>query len=71
MQYVIYFVVATPLVLAGLLWASATLPPQPPMFNTGYNAIHTAAPAAVPAQINKAVVDSSDTIPDKVADKKS
>ena len=37
MQYIIYFLVATPLVAAWLFWAAAVTPPPPPMFNTGYN----------------------------------
>jgi hypothetical protein len=37
MQYIIYFLVATPLVAAWLFWAAAVTPPPSPMFNTGYN----------------------------------
>ncbi len=47
MQYVIYFAVTAPLVLGGLLWASANTPPQPPMFNGGYNAIADQVPEPV------------------------
>lgn len=47
MQYVIYFLVATPLVVAWLFWAAAVTPPQPPMFNTGYNNLQSVA--ALPA----------------------
>jgi hypothetical protein len=43
MQYLIYFAVATPLVLAGLLWASAVTPPQPPMFHSFAETVHDRA----------------------------
>jgi hypothetical protein len=48
MQYVIYFLVATPLVVAWLFWAAAVTPPQPPMFNMGYNNLQSVSvlPAA-------------------------
>ncbi len=46
MQYLIYFAVATPLVLAGLLWASAVTPPQPPMFHSFAETIHDRAALA-------------------------
>lgn len=69
MQYVIYFLVATPLVLGWLLWASATTPPQPPMFNTGYNAIYAKAPQSAKA-VKKAVADNSDKAAAKVSKNK-
>jgi hypothetical protein len=70
MQYVIYFAVTTPLVLAGLLWASATTPPQPPMFNTGYNAVYAEAPAVAGAKpVGKAIADNSSKAANKASDK--
>jgi hypothetical protein len=39
MQYVIYFAVATPLVLGWLFWA-ADRPPLPPLFNSGIDNLH-------------------------------
>ena len=39
MQYVIYFAVATPLLLGGLLYEAATQPPVPPLFASGYEHI--------------------------------
>jgi hypothetical protein len=48
MQYLIYFAVATPLVLGWLFW-EADRPPLPPMFQTGIEALQTRAePATVP-----------------------
>jgi len=44
MQYVIYFVVATPLLLGWLFWEAATMPPQQPLFASGYE--HIAPEAA-------------------------
>lgn len=73
MQYVIYFLVATPLVLGWMLWASATTPPQPPMFNTGYNAIYAGEPAAAPKPAKaakKAVANNSDKATGKASKKK-
>lgn len=60
MQYVIYFLIATPMVLAWLLWAAAVTPPQPPMFNTGYNNLRSvmAASSASPT-VNKVADRSS------------
>lgn len=39
MQYVIYFAVATPLLLGWLFWEAATMPPQRPLFASGYERI--------------------------------
>lgn len=39
MQYVIYVLVATPLLLGWLLWASDR-PPMPPLFNSGIDNLH-------------------------------
>jgi len=47
MQYLIYFAVATPLVLGWLFW-EADRPPLPPMFQTGIEALQT-RPAPPPA----------------------
>ncbi|HEU5016453.1 MAG TPA: hypothetical protein VFT69_00615 [Pseudolabrys sp.] len=58
MQYVIYFLVATPLVLAWLFWAAAVTPPQPPMFNTGYNNLQAATVSPAAHEIKK-IADSS------------
>jgi hypothetical protein len=44
MQYLIYFAVATPLLLGWLFYESATLPPPAPLFASGYEHI-----SAVPA----------------------
>ena len=44
MQYLIYFVVATPLLLGWLFYEAATLPPPAPLFASGYEHI-SAAPA--------------------------
>jgi hypothetical protein len=41
MQYLIYFAVATPLLLGWLFWEAATIPPQPPLFASGYEHIAT------------------------------
>ena len=70
MQYLTYFIVATPLVLCWLFWASATTPPQPPMFNSGLNAIYADAPRAAPATTKKAVTSPGSEIADKATDKK-
>ena len=45
MQYLIYFVVGTPLLLGWLFYEAATLPPPAPLFASGYEHI-----SAVPAQ---------------------
>jgi hypothetical protein len=47
MQYVIYVLVATPLLLGWLFWA-ADRPPLPPLFNSGIENLH--AESAAPAQ---------------------
>lgn len=66
MQYVMYFSVATPLVLGWLVWASATtVPPQTPLISpTGLNAIADEAPAVTPKlaarPVTKALADNSD-----------
>ncbi len=39
MQYLIYFAVATPLLLGWLFWEAATLPPEPTLFASGYEHI--------------------------------
>ena len=39
MQYVIYFAVTVPLLLGWLFWEAATIPPQPPLFASGYEHI--------------------------------
>ncbi len=41
MQYVIYFVVVTPLLLGWLLWQAATMPAEPPLFASGYERMST------------------------------
>ncbi len=41
MQYVIYFAIATPLLLGWLFWEAATMPPEPPLFASGYERIST------------------------------
>ena len=49
MQYVIYFLVTTPLVAAWLFWAAATTPPPPPLFYlSGYDAITGKVPLTDP-----------------------
>jgi hypothetical protein len=60
MQYVIYFAVATPLLLGWLFWEAATMPPQPPLFASGYERISTkpvqkfaTAPVAAPTANKK------------------
>jgi hypothetical protein len=50
MQYVIYFAVATPLVLGWLLW-EADRPPLPPLFNSGIDNLHAQRAAGVGRQI--------------------
>ena len=57
MQYLIYFAVATPLLLGWLFWQAATMPPQPPLFASGYEHSsprpvrqQAAAPAEAPAK---------------------
>jgi hypothetical protein len=48
MQYFIYLLVATPLVLGWLFWESDR-PPLPPMFRSGIDALQTRAePPSVP-----------------------
>ena len=42
MQYVVYILVATPLVLGWLFWASDR-PPLPPLFNSGIDNLHVRA----------------------------
>jgi hypothetical protein len=39
MQYVIYFIAATPLLLGWLVYEAATQPAQPPLFASGYERI--------------------------------
>jgi hypothetical protein len=41
MQYLIYFAVTTPLLLGWLFYEAATLPPQPPLFASGYEHVST------------------------------
>lgn len=41
MQYLIYFAVTTPLLLGWLFYEAATLPPQGPLFASGYEHIST------------------------------
>jgi hypothetical protein len=49
MQYIVYFAVATPLVLGWLLW-EADRPPLPPLFDSGIDNLQVqAAPPARPA----------------------
>jgi hypothetical protein len=43
MQYLIYFAVATPLVLAWLFWAAAETPTAPPLFHSFDDELHQAA----------------------------
>ena len=43
MQYVIYFAVATPLLLAWLFWQTAGVPPPPPMFHSFADTVHERA----------------------------
>jgi len=52
MQYLIYFAVATPLLLGWLFWQAATMPPEPPLFASGYE--HISAPP--PQQLASAPV---------------
>jgi hypothetical protein len=49
MKYVIYVLVATPLVLGWLFWASDR-PPLPPLFNSGIDNLHVRAAPAPPPQ---------------------
>jgi hypothetical protein len=60
MQYVIYFVVTVPLLLGWLFWEAATMPPQPPLFASGYEHIApepaqtlASAPVSAPAANKK------------------
>jgi hypothetical protein len=43
MQYLIYFAVATPLLLGWLFWQSAHTPPQPAMFHSFADTAHEEA----------------------------
>jgi hypothetical protein len=61
MQYLIYFAVATPLLLGWLFYEAATLPPPAPLFASGYE--HT---SAVPAQ-QLAATPVANTAPKKFA----
>jgi len=62
MQYVIYFAVATPLLLGWLL-VEADRPPLPPLFNTGIDNIQAVAPrppaALPPADVPKRLARAS------------
>lgn len=73
MQYVIYFMAATPLVLGWLLWASATtVPSQTPLISpTGLNAVADEAPAAAPKLANRAIMKAFADNSDKAAGKAS
>jgi hypothetical protein len=60
MQYLIYFAVTVPLLLGWLFWEAATMPPQPPLFASGYERISTkpaqklaSAPVSLPASNKK------------------
>ena len=60
MQYLIYVAVATPLLLGWLFWEAATMPPQPPLFASGYEQISpeavrtlASAPVSAPAANKK------------------
>jgi hypothetical protein len=55
MQYLVYVLVATPLLLGWLFWESAHIPPSPPLFASGLEHLSTqpvrqaaAAPVASP-----------------------
>ena len=55
MQYLIYVLVATPLVLGWLFWESDR-PPLPPMFRSGIETLQTRAkPPTVPPNARKRV----------------
>ena len=41
MQYVVYFVVAAPLLVGWLFWESAHIPPQRPLFASGLDHLST------------------------------
>jgi len=43
MKYLIYFAVATPLLLAWLFWQTAGVPPPPPMFHSFADTVHARA----------------------------
>jgi hypothetical protein len=43
MQYLIYFAVATPLLLGWLFWETAGAPPPPPMFHSFADTVHDRA----------------------------
>jgi len=43
MQYLIYFAVATPLLLVWLFWQAAGVPPPPPMFHSFADTLHAQA----------------------------
>ena len=43
MQYLVYFAVATPLLLGWLFWQTAGVPPPPPMFHSFADTIHDRA----------------------------
>jgi hypothetical protein len=52
MQYVVYFVVAAPLLVGWMFWESAHIPPQQPLFASGLDHLSTQPvrqAAAVPA----------------------
>lgn len=59
MQYVVYFAVVTPLLFVWLFWQAATMPPQAPLFASGYERMATQsqkfakARAAAPAVTKK------------------
>lgn len=46
MKYVVYFAVATPLLLGWLFYEAATLPPRPPLFVDGLEGLSTQPIAA-------------------------
>ena len=54
MHYVIYFLVAVPLLFGWLFWQADSMSQEPPLFSSGYEA----APPKPPAKISAARVAS-------------
>jgi hypothetical protein len=54
MHYVVYFLVAVPLLFGWLFWQADSMPQEPPLFSSGYES----APSKPPAKVAAAPVAS-------------
>jgi hypothetical protein len=62
MHYVIYFFVTVPLLFGWLFWQADRMPPEPPLFASGYESV-----PAKPAQTAAAATASAPTASKKLA----